>query len=82
MILKTRRVAESGAVEALAALVVGEAKTCDSMALDERALRNALRARGQQAGDRMVPASDAQQTGRLAHEVAYEHWHRMRSRAS
>ncbi len=76
VIQEARRVAESGAAEALAALAVGEAQPFASMSLGERALRNALRARGRQAGDRIV-SSDAQQTGHLAHEAAYEHWHRM-----
>lgn len=68
--------AESGAAEALTALAVGEAQPFESMSLGEGALRNALRARGRQAGDRIV-SSNAQQTGHLAHEAAYEHWHRM-----
>ena len=69
--------AESGAAEVLAALAVGDARPFDSMSLGEKALRNELRARGRQAGDRMVPSSDTQQTNHLAHEAAYEHWHRM-----
>ena len=77
VIQEARRVAESGAAEVLAALAVGDARPFDSMSLGEKALRNALRARGRQAGDRMVPSSDTQQTNHLAHEAAYEHWHRM-----
>ena len=77
VIQEARRVAESGAGEVLAALAVGDARPFDSMSLGEKALRNALRARGRQAGDRMVPSSDTQQTHHLAHEAAYEHWHRM-----
>ena len=77
VIQKGRRVAESGAAEALAMLAVGEARPHDHMSLGERALRDALRARGLQAGDRMVSSSNAQETSHLAHEAAYEHWHRM-----
>ena len=77
VIQEARRVAESGAGEVLATLAVGDARPFDSMSLGEKALRNALRARGRQAGDRMVPSSDTQQTHHLAHEAAYEHWHRM-----
>ena len=77
VIQEARRVAESGAGEVLAALAVGDARPFDSMSLGEKAFRNALRARGRQAGDRMVPSSDTQQTHHLAHEAAYEHWHRM-----
>ncbi len=77
VIQEARRVAASGAAEVLAALAVGDAKPFDSMSLGEKALRNELRARGRQAGDRMVPSGDTQQTDRLAHEAAYAHWHRM-----
>ena len=54
VIQEARRVAESGAGEVLAALAVGDARPFDSMSLGEKAFRNALRARGRQAGDRMV----------------------------
>ena len=47
------------------------------MSLTEKAQRNALRNRGRQAGDRIDGATRAQPIARLAHEVAYEHWHRM-----
>ena len=77
VIIEARRMAESGAAEALAALAVGEAKPFDYMSLSEKALRDRLRARGRQAGDRIAPSGSAQQTRHLAHEAAYEHWHRM-----
>ena len=76
-IQNARQVSETGATEALEALAVGDTKPFDSMSLDEKALRRALRARGRQAGDRIVHPGGAQQTSHLAHEVAYEHWHRM-----
>lgn len=77
VIQDARRVAESGATESLAALAVGDAKPFASMSLGERALRNALRRRGRQAGDRPDVSKDTQQITQLAHEAAYEHWHRM-----
>jgi hypothetical protein len=42
-----------------------------------RALRGRLRAHGKQLGDVRDPLKGTQEIGRLAHEVAYEHWHRM-----
>ena len=69
--------AEAGAAEALAALAVGDATPHDHMSLSEKTFRNELRARGRQAGDRMGVPKDTQQTNHLAHEAAYEHWHRM-----
>ena len=77
VIQKARRTAESGAAQALAALAVDRAKPFDSMSLGDQAFRNALRNRGHQAGDRRDRATGTQQIAHLAHEVAYEHWHRM-----
>ena len=77
VIQEARRVAEAGATEALAALAVDRANPFDSMSLPERALRNALRNRGRQAGDKRDRATGAQQITHLAHEAAYEQWHRM-----
>ena len=77
VIQDARRTAESGATESLAALAVGDAKPFDSMSPDDKALRNALRRRGRQAGDRPSGSKGTQQVTHLAHEAAYEHWHRM-----
>ena len=77
VIQEARRTAESGALQALKALAVDRTEPFDSMSLDERALRNALHNRGRQAGDRIDRATGSQSITRLAHEVAYEHWHRM-----
>ena len=77
VVQEARRVAESGARRALASLAVDCGTPFDSMSPTERALRNALQARGLQAGDRPGRFKGTQQITRLAHEVAYEHWHRM-----
>lgn len=69
--------AESGARRALASLAVDRSAPFDSMSLTERALRNALRQRGLQMGDRFDRSKGTQQITHLTHEVAYEHWHRM-----
>ena len=70
-----RRIAESGAEVALGALRVGAKDPDASMSEEERLLRRRLRAHGRALGDRRQ--GDGQETNRLAHEVAYEHWHRM-----
>ena len=70
---KARRAAEEGARKALQALAVHLREG----APERRPLRNRLRARGRQLGDRRDPRTGAQAIDRLAHECAYEHWHRM-----
>ncbi len=74
---EARRVAEDGAHAALGALAVDAARPHGSMSEGERALRRKLRAHGRQLGDERNGPTSAQEIGRLAHEVAYEHWHRM-----
>ena len=76
-IKKARRAGEAGARKALGMLVVGDARSHESMSAHERELRRRLRAHGRQLGDRRNPETGAQQIDRLAREVAYEHWHRM-----
>ena len=76
-IQQARRVGEAGARQALQALAVDRPRPHASMCLDDRDLRNRLRARGRQAGDRRDRATRAQAIGHLVHETAYEHWHRM-----
>ena len=70
-----RRIAEAGAGAALGALRVGAGAPDASMSGRQRALRERLRAHGRALGDRRRGAE--QEITRLAHEVAYEHWHRM-----
>jgi len=71
-----RRAAEAGARKALEALAVDRVRAHDSMDEDARALRARLRAHGKQLGDARA-GNETQALDRLAHEVAYEHWHRM-----
>ena len=47
------------------------------MSLRAKALRNRLRMRGRQAGDRRDRKTRTQNLDHLIHEAAYEHWHRM-----
>ncbi len=76
-IQQARRVGESGARQALQSLAVDRAKPFDSMSLGDKSLRNRLRRRGRQVGDRHDRDTGTQNLRHLAHEVAYEHWHRM-----
>ena len=72
-----RRAGEAGARSVLAVLAVGDARAHPSLSPDEQDLRRRLRAHGRQLGDRLDAETGVQQVERLAHEVAYEHWHRM-----
>ena len=76
-IKEARRAGEAGARTALGMLVVGDARAHESMSAGEQELRRCLRAHGRQLGDRRDPSKGTQAIDRLAHEVAYEHWHRM-----
>lgn len=71
-----RRVAEAGARKAVEQLGVGEAEAPKHLTVEQRALRNRLRAHGRQLGDRRDPKG-VQATTRLVQECAYEQWHRM-----
>jgi hypothetical protein len=72
-----RRVAERGAAKALDSLAVGSHEPWSGQPAADRVLRVKLRARGRQLGDALDPKTAKQETGRLVHEAAYEHWHRM-----
>ena len=76
-IQQARRTGEAGARQALQSLAVDRPKPFESMSLRAKALRNRLRTRGRQAGDRRDRNTRTQQLDHLTHEAAYEHWHRM-----
>ena len=73
---KARKIAEAGARAALGALMVEQAEGDAALPASDRVLRRRLRAHGRQLGDARED-SGHQEVIRLAHEVAYEHWHRM-----
>jgi hypothetical protein len=75
--LEAREVAESAARAALENLAVHEHEYRAHMSLDQRQLRNRLRARGRALGDRLDQRSGAQAIDHLAESAAYEHWHRL-----
>ena len=67
--------ADKGARKALQTLAVDRHEPFGPMSVEERGLRNRLRARGRQLGD--VQSQGTQRIDHLAHGIAYEHWHRM-----
>ncbi|QOD04370.1 DNA methyltransferase [Pseudarthrobacter sp. BIM B-2242] len=75
-----RVVAEGGAAVALTRLGVGLRDAPGHLSLEERALRNGLRARARQLGDRLELSGDPGDvwvaSPLLVGEVAYEQWHR------
>jgi hypothetical protein len=73
---QARRTAEAAAKVALERLTVGSAELGTHLSVEERQLRNRLRAHGRQLGDQR-DLKGTQSITRLIHECAYEHWHRM-----
>ena len=74
---QARSVAEAGARKVLEQHGVHHHEPYGSMTLEQRALRNRLRAHGRQLGDRRDSQKGTQTIGQLVQECAYEHWHRM-----
>ncbi|HBW23285.1 MAG: restriction endonuclease subunit M [Elusimicrobia bacterium GWA2_56_46] len=75
-IIDARDRAEEGARAALEAMAVHHHEPYPHQSPDERRLRNHLRAHARQLGDGQG-ASGRLHISHLAHECAYEHWHRM-----
>jgi hypothetical protein len=75
-VVAARGEAEAGARAALEALAVAHHEPYTHMKPEARALRNHLRARARQLGD-VQSAKGELGIDHLAHECAYEHWHRM-----
>ena len=71
-----RDAAEGGARAALEGLAVGHYEPYPHMSPADRRLRNQLRARARQLGDRQ-DATGRLTIDHLAAECAYEHWHQM-----
>ena len=76
VVAEARRVAEAGAEQALKQLAVHNFESWPAMTIEEKALREKLRAHGKQLGDKRG-ANRAQEIPRLKQACAYEHWHRM-----
>lgn len=75
-IVEAREIAETGARAALEGMAVHHYEPFKHQSVPERKLRNHLRARARQLGDTQNTKGQLQ-IDHLAHECAYEHWHRM-----
>jgi hypothetical protein len=69
--------AESGCRAALENLAVHEPESRTHMTVEQRRLRDRLRARGQALGDARDARSGSQALDHLGELAAYEHWHRL-----
>jgi hypothetical protein len=72
-----RAAAERACRAALENLAVHEGDYRPHMSIEQRQLRNRLRARGRALGDVLDPHSGKQDITRLYEHAAYEHWHRL-----
>jgi len=75
-VVEARDVAEAGARATLEALAVHHHEPYSHLTPEQRRLRNHLRARARQLGDRQDKSGKLEIT-HLLQECAYEHWHRM-----
>ena len=73
---QARKLAESGARNALHSLAIDYPEPFVHMTPEQRYLRNRLRNKARLLGDEL-PASGNQQIDRLSYELAYENWHKM-----
>ncbi len=74
--LVARDTAEKAVRAALENLAVHEKEARPHMSVEQRDLRNRLRARGRAAGDERE-ANGTQRLDHLVADAAYEHWHRL-----
>jgi hypothetical protein len=72
-----RKIAEAGAEQSLQRLAVDRHEPHTSLTIEERTLRNQLRAHGRQLGDKRDLQRGTQTIEHLKQAVAYEHWHRL-----
>jgi hypothetical protein len=72
-----REAATKAARAALENLAVHEKDFRRHMTLEQRQLRNRLRARGRALGDERDERTGVQAIGHLTEDIAYEHWHRL-----
>ncbi len=77
VVAEARDVAEAGARVALETLAVHHYEPYSHMSAEDRKLRNRLRARARQLGDKRDEASGSHETALLIQACAYEHWHCM-----
>lgn len=73
---EARKLAETGAFNALHAFAVDNHEPFSHMSAEQRALRNRLRHKARLLGDEL-PSTGHQQIEHLSYELAYETWHKM-----
>ena len=74
---KARTLAEEAVGAAIRNLAVHEKDYRPHMSVEQRQLRNRLRARSRALGDTLDPRSGVQEIAQLVEDAAYEHWHRL-----
>ncbi|MEA1867908.1 MAG: N-6 DNA methylase [Thermodesulfobacteriota bacterium] len=72
-----RDIAEKAAHASMEQMAVSRKNPFDHLPAEERKLRNRLRARARQLGDKRNQKTKEQGIERLVNECAYEQWHRM-----
>lgn len=76
-IKNARDIAEKAAHASMEQMAVSRKNPFDHLPAEERKLRNRLRARARQLGDKRNQKTKEQGIERLVNECAYEQWHRM-----
>ena len=72
---QARRLAQTGANNALQHLATDQPEPFAHMSPEQRALRNRLRSKARLLGD--ILSEGKQQISHLSYELAYEYWHKM-----
>lgn len=75
--LDARKATEKACRASLENLAVHEGDYRSHMNLEQRQLRNRLRARGRALGDERERKTNAQSIRHITEDAAYEHWHRL-----
>ena len=75
-VMEARKLAESGARNALHSIAVDNPEPFLHMNPEQRNLRNRLRTKARLLGDEL-PSPGHQQIDHLSYELAYEYWHKM-----
>lgn len=75
-VIKARNTAEVGAINSLKNLAVDQPEPFPHQSVEQRALRNNLRAKARLLGDTKLP-NGSHVIQNLAYELAYEYWHKI-----
>lgn len=75
-VIKARNTAEEGAINSLKNLAVDQPEPFPHQSVEQRALRNNLRAKARLLGETKLP-NGSHVIQNLAYELAYEYWHKI-----